>query len=197
MLRRDVYVVAAENGTIKVGVSRNPYARIRAMDTGSPLDLRIAYTESFDSDVALIIEQSSHALLMEYRKKGEWFLTSPEVAIESIKKSKKIVDIVMRNSKPTIVEKNNFIDRFVPIVHSDHPPLLASVSMIIVSIMMSILFIVFFNAFIRDAASDITHYIYATFSILFFIMAALSASFDFIHYRFGQIHTDPVDKLDP
>lgn len=78
-----VYVIAGEHGLTKVGISRDPSARLATLQTGSPFRLRIAHIAPANGR-ALEVEREAHAILQNCRQSGEWFLTSPEMAIAAV-----------------------------------------------------------------------------------------------------------------
>ena len=78
-----VYVIKAPNDRVKIGVTKNPSARLKALQTGSHAPLRFAFIgctpgEGYD------IEQAAHNVLATYRLAGEWFDVPAEMAIAAV-----------------------------------------------------------------------------------------------------------------
>jgi hypothetical protein len=73
-----VYVIhAAGTNRIKLGYSAQPEDRIRKLQTGSPVELRMLarYPGSRATEARL------HSALAEYRKGGEWFEVPPFIGL--------------------------------------------------------------------------------------------------------------------
>lgn len=63
------FIEARESGAIKIGSTSNPTARLSALQTGSPVRLRlIGYTEGGEPE-----ERRLHRLFEDSRSHGEWF----------------------------------------------------------------------------------------------------------------------------
>src|SRR5215469_10025054 len=78
-----VYVIKAPNDRVKIGVTKNPSARLAALQTGSHTRLRFAFIgctagEGYD------IEGAAHNVLTAYRLEGEWFDVPVEMAIAAV-----------------------------------------------------------------------------------------------------------------
>ena len=78
-----VYVIKDENGVCKVGVSTDPQTRIADLQTGSPQWLNFEYIAMTDSD-GFDVESEAHAILDKYRRAGEWFAVSPDMAVAAL-----------------------------------------------------------------------------------------------------------------
>jgi len=78
-----VYVIRSESGHVKLGSSVQPIRRLAQLQTGSPHLLELIETISVTTD-PYEIEREAHALLDRYRVNGEWFATSPELAMAAI-----------------------------------------------------------------------------------------------------------------
>lgn len=78
-----VYVIEGEHGHVKIGVSRDPVARLATLQTGSSVPIGLVWRE-FAGDRALEIEQEAHAMLARYRLAGEWFDVPREAAIGAV-----------------------------------------------------------------------------------------------------------------
>lgn len=78
-----VYVIKAPNDRVKIGVTKNPSARLAALQTGSHMRLRFAFIgctpgEGYD------IEGAAHNVLAAYRLEGEWFDVPAEMAVAAV-----------------------------------------------------------------------------------------------------------------
>lgn len=80
---QSVYVIEAEDGLLKIGISKNPRQRLSDLQTGSPRPLRLVHVQECNG-VAQIVEQRAHVQLAKYRKEGEWFEIDRAVAIDAI-----------------------------------------------------------------------------------------------------------------
>ena len=75
--RLHVYVMSGDGHTVKIGQSTNLDQRLACMRSHSGRNLRITFTyECVSSRQANRIECAAHALLKEYRVRGEWFRVS-------------------------------------------------------------------------------------------------------------------------
>jgi hypothetical protein len=73
---RPVYFIQAENGLIKIGVSESPHGRLQALQTGSPVRLRLV---GMIAGAGASGEAELHAKFAEYREHGEWFRPSADL----------------------------------------------------------------------------------------------------------------------
>jgi hypothetical protein len=78
-----IYVVQADNGMLKIGVSTNPSARLAQLCTASPFKLSLAYVGALRCD-GYAIEAAAHETLSRHRLEGEWFNCPPEAAVAAI-----------------------------------------------------------------------------------------------------------------
>jgi len=82
--RDHLYVIRSEAGHTKIGVTKNPQARIAALQSGNPhkLDFVRCMPLMDDGCDAYRIEALLHRLLGEKRLVGEWFdVTDLEIAL--------------------------------------------------------------------------------------------------------------------
>jgi hypothetical protein len=70
-----VYFIQADNGMVKIGYAGNPVLRLRTMQSGSPLALRLLVYARGDS----VAEERLHAAFDSCRHTGEWF--RPDAAL--------------------------------------------------------------------------------------------------------------------
>jgi Meiotically up-regulated gene 113 len=83
--RQMVYVITADHGLSKIGISNDPAGRLKSLQTGSAHPLRVALAIPVPTaSTAYEIEQEAHALLTDRRASGEWFSVSSNVAIAAV-----------------------------------------------------------------------------------------------------------------
>lgn len=75
-----IYIIKASNGLLKIGMTSNPRARVRSLQTGSPLHLSVAHKQSVPTPRARTAEKRVHYRLRHSRVHGEWFKCSLEKA---------------------------------------------------------------------------------------------------------------------
>lgn len=85
-----VYIVENELGACKVGISRDPLARLAALQTGSPQRLRITHVAATRCS-GFEIEQQAHELLSSRALTGEWFDCGPAAARHAVQTSAKML----------------------------------------------------------------------------------------------------------
>jgi hypothetical protein len=76
--RFTVYFVGGDVGAIKIGLARNPHRRIKGLQCGSPIPLKILATVSGGRR----LEMAYHRRFAVHRLHGEWFARSPEIQSE-------------------------------------------------------------------------------------------------------------------
>lgn len=67
--RRVYFVQSVVGGRVKIGIAEDPEVRLRAMQTGSPFELRILAT----SEGGRSVESALHKKFAASRSHGEWF----------------------------------------------------------------------------------------------------------------------------
>jgi predicted GIY-YIG superfamily endonuclease len=83
-----VYVIAAGDEAVKIGVAKNVRLRLKGLQTGHSKKLTIAYEFPFAGrDQAYAIECRAHKLLKARLMEGEWFSVSPEEAKAVVEKA--------------------------------------------------------------------------------------------------------------
>jgi hypothetical protein len=70
------FVQPVDGGLVKIGRADNPEKRLRDMQVGSPLKLRLCSYHQADTDMELRL----HLLFSKYREHGEWFKPCPALA---------------------------------------------------------------------------------------------------------------------
>lgn len=78
-----VYCIRAATGHVKVGISRNPDARLRQLQTGHPEALTMVWSEPVATKRAGSVERAIHQALSEKHLRGEWFTVTPDEAREA------------------------------------------------------------------------------------------------------------------
>lgn len=79
-----VYVIGAEVGPVKIGLSWNPEMRLSELQTGNPYPLKIFGTIPVKNHLSAEVERRVHAIFAKCRMSGEWFSCSPDAALRSI-----------------------------------------------------------------------------------------------------------------
>ena len=76
-----LYCICNSQGQTKFGFSKDPHARVRALQTGSADDLILLETLSVPQDRVREYEGLLHSEFAHLRCRGEWFNISPEDAV--------------------------------------------------------------------------------------------------------------------
>jgi predicted GIY-YIG superfamily endonuclease len=71
MSRAFVYLIQAEGGLCKIGVSKDPWKRLGMLQTGNGAKLLLRFSITVPDACAL--EADLHNLYKEWRREGEWF----------------------------------------------------------------------------------------------------------------------------
>ncbi len=116
---RCVYAFELENGTVKIGYTKNIRRRMQTISSSSGLEITNSYATGFvDSEIAYEIEQACHETFDEYRVKGEFFKISFEDACEELDK---YADRIAEENRQLVEEK-------IPAVRAEYEKYLASIS---------------------------------------------------------------------
>ena len=78
-----VYVITNEIGHQKIGVSVGPPGRLADLQTGSSLELNLAFVAR-TAGSGYDIEDAAHVILDRYKLRGEWFAVTPNAAIAAV-----------------------------------------------------------------------------------------------------------------
>ncbi len=78
-----IYVVKGDHEHVKIGVTKNPEARLAQLQTGSSRKIEYAFIAPTSGDPCAI-EREAHAMLARSRLSGEWFDVPPELAIAAV-----------------------------------------------------------------------------------------------------------------
>jgi hypothetical protein len=78
-----IYVIKADDGLVKIGVSVNPSIRLAQLQRTSAASLALVYVGALRS-TGYAIEAEAHHTLASYRQSGEWFRCPVEAAIAAI-----------------------------------------------------------------------------------------------------------------
>ena len=80
-----LYVIGAENGPIKIGITGNLTGRLSSIQTGCPFPAIIWFVKPiFSRALAAKHEQTIHMVYRERRLAGEWFDIDAEQGVEAI-----------------------------------------------------------------------------------------------------------------
>jgi hypothetical protein len=87
----NVYIIGAEGGPRKIGISDNPARRLITLGASSkrPLSVLASYPRGAD---ARTVERVAHKLLVEKRLGGEWFDVTDEQAEAAVRDAISLVD---------------------------------------------------------------------------------------------------------
>lgn len=81
---RSQFVGAPDSYVVKIGISKNPWARVKELQTGN--DKPIEIIASFRADT--ISDSEIHTILAKFRTTGEWFKLPPNIALSVVEHSK-------------------------------------------------------------------------------------------------------------
>lgn len=86
---RIVYVVGAVSGEkpVKVGVTQSIKQRLKGLQTGCPVKLKVYHAVRVRDWAAQNIERAAHHKLRPFRTHGEWFDVTPDEALAVIVKA--------------------------------------------------------------------------------------------------------------
>lgn len=80
-----VYVIQAGDGAVKIGVAKNAWVRMAALQTGNAVPLSLIYYLTCPAmKVAYRIEHILHKRYARYRLSGEWFNVTPKRVLKDI-----------------------------------------------------------------------------------------------------------------
>lgn len=83
-----VYVMQWQN-KVKIGISRDPSARLRQLQLANPGEVRLIHTRVFSTRPGAIkVERSLHKRFADHRLLGEWFSIPAERAIKWVERAK-------------------------------------------------------------------------------------------------------------
>ncbi len=69
-----LYIICdSSESVVKIGYSRDPDSRLRSLQTGHPLPLRVYHSVLVSEDRVRLLERQLHAEMNHYRTRGEWF----------------------------------------------------------------------------------------------------------------------------
>lgn len=75
-----LYIIGPDEGFQKIGFSKNVQKRLKTLQTGNPLSLKIHHTEPVPENRIRLLEKKIHQELKHHRLEGEWFDISPDDA---------------------------------------------------------------------------------------------------------------------
>lgn len=79
-----IYVMACDDGTVKVGRSHDPGRRLSAIQTARSGAVTLAHAAPVHPRLAAAVEASAHAALAPYRLRGEWFRIDAATAVAAV-----------------------------------------------------------------------------------------------------------------
>lgn len=81
-----VYVMTScEDDLIKIGISKDPIAREKSLNSAFPRDVKLYWSVNFDNrDRAKKIETRAHEEFDSFRTTGEWFHLDKDIAVSTI-----------------------------------------------------------------------------------------------------------------
>lgn len=80
-----IYVITCGSEFLKVGVAVDPSKRLKELQTGAPLRLRLYQAIKIDTaKLAYKYEKAVHRQLAPFATAGEWFKVAPPIAVEAI-----------------------------------------------------------------------------------------------------------------
>ncbi len=95
-----VYAFEMENGTVKIGYTKDIRRRMQTIISSSGLDIVNVYATDFvDSEVAYTIEQACHETFEDYRIRGEFFKISFAEARAELDKYSAIIEELNRTGE--------------------------------------------------------------------------------------------------
>lgn len=107
-----VYLISDEsNNCCKIGISKDPNARLKKLQTSNPSKLVLYFSHIFtDTGSARTIERQAHKKLEKYRMQGEWFAISikhGQKVLEELvfPEHKKLLDEEQKNAKIIELQK--------------------------------------------------------------------------------------------
>lgn len=79
-----LYILEAETGPIKIGMSKSPLARFQMLSLSTYMDLNLRIVSRTPGGITRILEQKAHVMRQDSRIRGEWYSCSYEDAKQAI-----------------------------------------------------------------------------------------------------------------
>ena len=80
-----LYIIAEnEHGPVKLGFSNDPFKRVKQLQTGSNVVLKIFHTQEIEFKDRIKLEKLLHKAIKHYKVHGEWFSLSVNDAKQEI-----------------------------------------------------------------------------------------------------------------
>lgn len=76
-----LYIIGSDYPPYKVGISKHPHKRLKALQTGHPDRLQIHYMVEAEHSQPRLLETAVHRNIRQYNTTGEWF----DVSLETLK----------------------------------------------------------------------------------------------------------------
>lgn len=81
-----VYVIGAEDGAVKIGITNRIEVRLTDLQTACPMELKVHGSLRCDTEAqARAVERLAHRILHRERRRGEWFDVSSERALDVVR----------------------------------------------------------------------------------------------------------------
>ena len=98
-MRQQVYVLSAGE-YVKIGVSAEPKKRVKEIQTGCPLPVKLEAT--IETGLPLETEVLVHEELKDCRACGEWFRLETAIAIETVERISGIIASTFRGQQKAV-----------------------------------------------------------------------------------------------
>lgn len=141
-----VYLVQAEDGPVKIGVTNDLDGRMSGLQTGTPMELKLRYfVECFTEAVAYRLEKLLHERYQEFLVRGEWFNVDPERVFKDIQFARSLYPLcnalqvyIISESEDEVTEEQRYLpepsgrtrygegrhsDPFRPTAEAPHSPI--------------------------------------------------------------------------
>lgn len=112
-METSVYVMGNPRGPQKIGIAKNPAARLWAVQSGNHSTISLSFTERLERQAAAKVESHAHWLLRDRRLSGEWFNVTPEKAAEAVRTAIEAVSRGDAEGRPSVGRKMLWPDKVV------------------------------------------------------------------------------------
>ena len=110
-----VYFIQAEGGQIKIGRSDCPTIRLKTLETGSPVQLKLLKQISCDRKESKILEDKLHLKFKDCRLHGEWFHPTDEL----LKYIKNVPKIKLSTIQRRLIKASGDVCSLYTVIKSD------------------------------------------------------------------------------
>ena len=84
-----IYLLSTGRKLKKVGISSKAVSRHRTIQSANGGEVVLLHSELIPEEIAADIERRAHWLLREFKRRGEWFAVTADVALAAIKQAVK------------------------------------------------------------------------------------------------------------